>query len=136
MDVIYFEVNNWFYGRDYPISKNFVNWIHTSQFANDEWVKENKLAVNCGHIDMSMNYCITAPKEWVEENCSELLTDESYEYDVLQYHRGMEELKTYTKSYKDFVRVPEDDDIPESKYGMPFKEYTEDNIGVTWVEED
>lgn len=29
---------------------------------------------------MSCNYTISAPREWVEKNCPELLTDEEYTY--------------------------------------------------------
>ena len=45
-NVVYFSVNNWFCGRDYPDTKNFRKWLGNDlkqNFMNDEWCKENKL---------------------------------------------------------------------------------------------
>ena len=47
-DVVYFSVNNWFCGRDYPYDEQFIKWMHddlNQYFRNEEWVKENKLCV-------------------------------------------------------------------------------------------
>ena len=82
-DVVYISVNNWFCGRDYPDTPNFRKWLGNDlkqTFSNNDWAKENKLCINAGNIDMSSNYTITAPKEWVEQNCPELLTDDEYRF--------------------------------------------------------
>ena len=47
---------------------------------SDKWCKKNKLCVYQGAIDMSCNYTVSAPREWVEKNCPELLTDKEYTY--------------------------------------------------------
>lgn len=110
MDIVYFELNNWFAGRDYPNAEPFLSWMKddlNQKFRDEEWIKENKLVVVESLVDMSMNFCITATKEWVENNCPELL---------------------YT--YENFVRKPEDgEDVPYGIFGCPFLEYEEENIG-------
>ena len=116
MDIVYFELNNWFSGRDYPNAEPFLSWMKddlNQKFRDKEWIKENKLIVVESLVDMSMNFCITATKEWVEENCHELLS-----------------------TYKNFVRKPEDDeDVPYGRFGCPFLEYKEENIGYHYAEE-
>lgn len=134
-DVVYFSVNNWFCGRDYPNHPNFKKWLGNDlkqSFMNDEWVKENKLCVYAGNIDMSSNYTVTAPRSWVEKNCPELLTDEEYSYDIISSIDGR---KTYKKKYSDFVFHPDEDGFVEDKFGWPFKEYCEENIGCTYYED-
>ena len=116
MDIVYFELNNWFSGRDYPNAEPFLSWMKddlNQKFRDEEWIKENKLVVVESLVDMSMNFCITATKEWVEENCHELLS-----------------------TYKNFVRKPKDDeDVPYGRFGCPFLEYKEENIGYHYAEE-
>lgn len=116
MDIVYFELNNWFSGRDYPNAEPFLSWMRddlNQKFRDEEWIKENKLVVVESLVDMSMNFCITATKEWVEENCHELLS-----------------------TYKNFVRKPEDDeDVPYGRFGCPFLEYKEENIGYHYADE-
>jgi hypothetical protein len=137
MDIVYFELNNWFSGRDYPNEEPFYNWINKRQFTNNEWVKDNKLVVVCGSIDMSLNYCITAPKDWVLKNCPDLLSNKSYEYKIIRYYKDEETTITETKKYEDFLRFPEeDDDVPTGRWGMHFLEYREENIGVHWEDVD
>ena len=83
------------------------------KFRDEEWVKENKLVVVESIVDMSLNYCITATKEWVQLNCPELLT-----------------------KYIQFVRYgEEDDELPEGRFGCPFLGYDEGNIGYHYAEE-
>lgn len=139
-NVVYFELNNWFGGRDYPPEEPFYTWLGNDlkqAFTNEEFVKENKLVVVCGLLDMSMNYCITAPRKWVEENCPVLLSDNTYTYNTIQYHKGEERTITHIKKYSDFLKFyNEEDGLPEGRWGMPFKEYCEENIGVHWVNED
>ena len=94
-DIIYFSVNNWGPGKFHPDTEIFRKWLGEDEdqyFMNDEWCKENKLCVYCGIIDMSYNYTVSAPKEWVEKNCPELLTN-----------------------YSDFIFLPKEGEIkPES----------------------
>jgi hypothetical protein len=133
-DVVYFELNNWFGGRDYPSEEPFYTWLGNDlkqSFTNEEFVKENKLVVVCGSIDMSMNYCITAPRKWVEENCPVLLSDNTYTYDIIRREKTV----TYTKKYSDFLKFYDEEyGLPEGRCGMPFKEYCEENIGVHWYD--
>lgn len=116
MEVIYFELNNWFSGRDYPDAEPFLSWMRDDlkqKFRDEDWVKENKLVVVESLVDMSFNYCITATKDWVEKNCPELLTK-------------------YTK----FIREKDEiEDIPYSRFGCPFLEYKEENIGLHFADE-
>lgn len=116
MDIVYFELNNWFSGRDYPNTEPFLSWMRddlNQKFRDEEWIKENKLVVVESLVDMSMNFCIAATKEWIEENCPELLS-----------------------TYENFVRKPEDDeDVPYGRFGCPFLEYKEENIGYHYADE-
>lgn len=136
MDIVNFSFNNWFGGRDYPIGEKYSKLVCENYFNKDDWVKENKLVVVTGPIDMSLNWCVSAPKQWVEENLPELLTDDEYEYKLIQYYKGEEKEITYNKKYSDFVVNTDKYGNMVSKYGMPFKEYSEENIGVHWWYED
>ena len=114
-DVIYFELNNWFAGRDYPDAEPFLSWLGNDsqlKFLNEDWVKENKLCVSTNNIDMSTTFRITAPKEWVEKNCPELLT-----------------------KYNKFVKVEDENGDVVDRFGYPFLCYYNKNIGIDWVEE-
>ena len=117
-DVVYFELNNWTPGVDYPCEEPFLSWMRYDlyqKFRDEDWVKENKLCVVCSLVDMSQNYCISATKQWVEENCPTLLT-----------------------RYQEFLRYPDEDGFIEGRFGDLFKEYNEDNIGLhyIWDEEE
>jgi len=82
---------------------------------------------------MSQNYCVTAPREWVEKNCPKLLTDDEYEYDLISSDKGRE---TYKKKYSEFVYQPDEEgNPPEDKFGWPFLEYCDENIGCEYYEE-
>lgn len=135
-DVVYFSVDNWFSGRDYPYDEQFIKWMGddlNQSFRNEEWVKENKLCVKWGFIDMSMNYCVTAPREWVEQNCPKLLTNDEYEYDLISSDKGRQ---TYKGKYSDFVYQPDEEgNPPEDKFGWSFLEYCDENIGCEYYEE-
>jgi len=137
-NIIYFSFNNWFSGRDYPEGNKYDRMVCSAQLSNEKYVKENKLVVVTGYIDMSLNWCVAAPRKYVEENLPELLTDEEYTYDIITYYKGKDTRVTYTKKYSDFVYpCNEDGKTPyECRYGMPFMEYSEEAIGVHWVEED
>lgn len=118
MKIVYFELNDWFSGRDYPNAEPFLSWMQCNkenkyyiQFRDESWIKENKLVVVESLVDMSMNFCITATKEWVEQNCPELLS-----------------------TYKEFIRQS-DDEAPYGRFGCPFLEYEENNIGYHYADE-
>ena len=138
-EIVYFEINNWFAGRDYPNDEIFYKWINDYQFRDDEWCKENKLCVMCGAVDMSMNYCVAAPKSWVEKNCPKLLTDEEYEYKIItsgwdkETNDVKETVKTHKKKYSDFLCYPDSDgEVFGHISDWQFPEYCEENFGVTW----
>lgn len=138
-EIVYFEINNWFAGRDYPNDEIFYKWIKDYQFRDNEWCKQNKLCVMCGAIDMSMNYCVAAPKSWVEKNCPKLLTDEEYEYKIItsgldkETGKVKETVKTHKKKYSDFICQPDEDGYAYGHIsGWEFPEYKEENFGVTW----
>lgn len=138
-EIVYFEINNWFCGRDYPNDEIFRKWINDCQFRDDEYCKENKLCVMCGAVDMSMNYCVAAPKSWVEKNCPKLLTDEECEYEIItsgwdkETDSVKETVKKYKKKYSDFLCHPDEDGYVYGHIsGWEFPEYKEENFGVTW----
>jgi len=136
-EIVYFELNNWFTGRDYPSCEPIASWVNESKFNDDQWCKDNKLCVLAGTIDMSENWCITAPIAWVQNNFPQLLTDEHYTYTLLVHRGGSEPEKLdYDKAYSDFRRYPDEDGEVEGQFGWMFLEYTEDNFGVTWYEDD
>ena len=113
-DVVYFSVNDWSIEKDYPNSENFQKWLvdePDKYFQNKDWVKNNKLCMVWEVIDMSCNYTISAPLEWVKENCPEILGS------GFQYFPG--EGKTY----------PEYD-----LWSTPFLEYSEENIGAHYFD--
>lgn len=138
-EIIYFSVNNWFCGRDYPPTENFKKWLGddlNQTFRDDEWAKENKLCIYCGCIDMSQNYTIAAPRSWVEENCPELLTDEEYTYVTCAYSKDGEKRYEHKKKYSDFVDHLDEDGFVTSRFDWPYLEYKEENFGCHWYEED
>ena len=148
-NVIYFSVNNWFCGQDYPPLDCFRKWLGNDlnqAFRNDEWTRANKLCVYRTAIDMSQNYTVSAPREWVEKNCPELLTDGEYTYitrvsDWENSKDGNIAWKDveHKKKYSDFVYEPEEDGFPPEngdRFGIPFREYNEENFGTEYYEQD
>lgn len=135
-EIIYFELDNWFCGRDYPNAQPFIDWIgkdYNFYFGNDEWCKENKLCVEAGPIDMSTCFCISAPKSWIEENCPKLLTDEECgSYYIIQSvddnKQWVTEKKYESCKYSKFICKNKKGRIS----GWPFREYKEENFGVHW----
>ena len=114
--IIYFELNNWSAGIFYPDDGLFRSWMGNDlqiKFDDENWVTKNKLCVVRELIDMSSNYCITATREWVMNNCPKLLTD-------------------YTK----FLRYEKDDGRVHGRFGTEFKKYREENIGIWDLEEN
>ena len=113
-DFVYFELNNWTPGIDYPGTDRFDELMGDDShlyFADDEeWVKENKLCVVMHFVDQSVNVCAAATREWVEDNCPELLTE-----------------------FTQFLREPDDDGHVYGRWGVRFLEYSESNIGIHYV---
>lgn len=110
MEIIYFELNNWFKGVDYPNAEPFLSWMSNDlrlRFYDEDWIEKNRLCVRSDKIDMSTNFCITAPKEWINKNCPELLA-----------------------KYKNFLRFPNKNGAVYSRFGPKFLEYTKENIGL------
>ena len=135
-EIVYFELNNWFCGRDYPPDGNLKTWVESSQFNNDTWCKENKICVRSGIIDMSENWCITATKDWVEKWCPELLTDKSYTYIVCMYSCGEHTKKEEQGYYAQFLRHRDEEGEVYGTFGWPFLEYEEGNFGSTYYSEE
>lgn len=107
-EIVYFELNNWTPGRHYPYEEPFISWMKNCRtIDNEDWIKANKLCVVKTLIDMSCNYCITATKEWVENNCPSLLT-----------------------KHRQFLRFPNECDDVHGNFGTLFKEYDDENIGL------
>lgn len=135
-NVVYFELNNWFGGRDYPNVEPFLTWISTSKFSDPDWCKENKLVVKVGNIDMSAHYCISASREWVEKNCPDLLSDKTFEYTIITHSANGTETNTFTNSFANFLRYPDEDGDVYGKFGWKFNPYTKENFGVEVFCED
>ena len=115
-EVVYFELNNWFPDRDYPTAEPFLSWMELPYvFRDNDWCIKNQLCVVETTIDMSCNFCITASKKWIEENCPELLTK-------------------YTK----FLRCPDPsyDNEVYGQFDCAFKEWKEENFGYEYIEEE
>ena len=132
-EIIYFEINNWFEGRDYPNDDIFRKYVDENQFSDDEWCKKNKICSMAGNIDMSTNWCVAAPRSWVEANCPDLLTDKECTYVLCSYGKDGEKRTEYTKKYSEFLCHPDEDgDVYGKNDEWPFPEYKEENFGVTW----
>lgn len=142
-DIVYFELNNWFAGRDYPNAEPFLTWLGNDlklYFSNNTWVKEQKLCVVKSVIDMSVNYCITATKEWVLKNCPDLLSDKTIKTEFIYHNKDGEYKKIEEHPYSSFLRFPEEDDDdeepPKGRFGCPFLDYSEENIGIRFWDEE
>ena len=80
MELIKFTLNDWVAGRDYPDIEPINTWMSSKELrnflCNDKWCKDNKLSVIFGIVDMSADFCIIAPKEWVQKVCPEIIGSE------------------------------------------------------------
>ena len=120
-DIVYFELNNWRPGKDYPNVEPFKSWIGDDlslRFYDELWVKNNKLVVVAATVDQSVNFLVTTTKKWVEKNCPELLT-----------------------KYSNFMNIPEKGEkVPYARFYGEFLEYTKENIGIhyddSWFEDN
>lgn len=112
-DIVYFEVNNWCAGENYPTEEPFTTWLSNDckqQLMNDEWAKENKICVVFMVVDMSFNYAVTAPLSWVKEHCP-IILEEPWK--------------------SKFCYKPEDDEDDVCGHFSYFLPYEEENFGVT-----
>ena len=109
-EIVYFELNNWSAGEDYPNEEPFLTWIGKDTniyFNDDNWVEENQLCVVVSIIDQSVNFCITSTKDWVEDHCPNLL------------------------DYEKFLRYPEmGEKLPYGIWDNHFLEYSKENVGI------
>lgn len=117
-DLVCFEVNDW---HDYP--KYFDEWYNYKlhRHGGCKWfpdlnkmAKENKLCIQVVVIDMAISMMFTAPRDWVEKTCPELLTDPKWTEECV-YGQGS-------------------DIVPHEIKGQPsfeyFLDWTEDNFGA------
>jgi len=112
-DIIYFELNNWFAERDYPDKEPYLTWMKDSHLMlrDIDFVSQNKLCVLACWLDMSTNFCVTAPTTWVEQHCPTLLAEDSK-----------------------FLRQPDDTGVVRGKFSHIFLPYTPEYIGkVYWL---
>ena len=75
---------------------------------------------------MSVNFCISASRQWVEENCPKLLSEDSMSYHVWSRQGGKTDIIVETKKYRDFIRP----DAETYNFGH-FLPYYEENFGLT-----
>ena len=135
MDLVHFELNNWFPGEDYPDVEPFKSWVEDLVLDNDEWAKENKLVILSGFIDMSKNWCITATKEWVLEHCPELLENTPFTYAMLRTGRdGTQKIEKSGEMSK-FLREPDADGDVYGRFSWRFPDYCEENFGVQEIDD-
>ena len=134
--VIYFEFNNWFEGRDFPEGEPFRSIVNDYKLSDDAWCKENELCVISEPIDMSVNWCVSAKRKWVEENMPKLLTDEKY-LTTFIYTSG-EGTKEVVRegSYKQFLRKPDENGEVYGRFGRKFLDYKKENYGVVYMDEE
>ena len=140
-DIIYFELNTYLSGETYPPAAPFVEWVRSMQFSKNNWCIENQLCVVVEIINDTFNWCITATREWVEENCPDLLSNKTFTYKVpvtrydIRINAEVQEFITYTGTYSKFLRTPDKLGRVTGTHGTIFKAYSEENWGVTQVNE-
>lgn len=121
---VYFELNDWAAGQDYPVEEAYDKLCCWQDDPNDpdaigtaplllydNFLKENQLVVTFSYLDMSMNFCVVAKREWVEEKYPALLT-----------------------TYQKFICHPysKDDDIRIGR--APFRKYKESNFNCSYYD--
>ena len=133
-EIIYFELNDWFLGRDYPPIDG-IEELMFGAFDNDEYCFENRLCVLRGPYDMSLNLCVSAERSWVEQNLPQLLTDESYSYSYSRcYGENTKEMVVDFKKYKDFLRFPSNGKDVYGRFGWRFLTHCKENYGVHYYD--
>ena len=113
--LVYFTVDNWSPGVDYPRCDNFENLyredLDAFAFIDNEYCKENKLAVYCTTLDMSIAFTVVAPIGWCVKNSPEIIG-----------------------SYWDETAKPGKNNWKESIYGLPYPEYKEKNFKCKFIQ--
>lgn len=145
-EIIYFEIDNWFAGRDYPNAQPFLNWMNDDlnlTFTNNDWCIDNHLCVEATIIDMSVCFCVSAPRSWIEENCPKLLTDEECGgiKIISHYDANIGAMINETEydhcSYSKFICKPDENgEVYGRISNLHFAEYKEENFGVHWNDEE
>ena len=133
-EFVYFELNNWFAGRDYPNAEPFITWCEDDKehgFSNEQFVRENELCVVCSIVDMSFNWCITAKREWVENNCPKLLSDDLTTVVMERHYKGIVTYKNETYPYSQYLRYPDENGDVYGQFGHKFLPWSRENIGIT-----
>ncbi len=130
-DIVKFTLNNWMIGEDHPPGEPFDTWMSQYTLTDNTWCREQKICVYYGNIDMSTNYCVTATREWVEKNCPQLLSNDTYIYKETIYKGGLKETIEKIGKFSDFVCNEDDDEEEEvnNRFDWPFLEYKEENFG-------
>lgn len=137
---IVFEFNNWFRGKDYPPIHIVDEWMSNYQLRSDDFAEKNDLVIMTGPIDMSSNYIVNAPITFVEQFLPELLTDDTYTYEIITRRYNPEtkdydeESQEYTKKYSDFVLIPDKYGDVSGKIADDWymEEYKPEDVGVHW----
>ena len=113
-DIVYFELNHWIPGEFYPDEAPFDAWMddESLNFATDDFVKENELCIVMQIVDMSLNFCITAKRDWVMKNCPCILEEKN----------------------RKFLRFRNDDGEVIGQFGDIFFEYNKKHIGIKYSE--
>lgn len=140
-EIIYFELNNWMSGTDYPNAEPFETWCGNDlnlYFNNEKWVKENKLCVVVSRLDMSINWCITATKEWVMNNCPDLLSDKKFKVEHHLYSKDGETITYEDIPFSKFLRYPDEDGYvySDNDSSIEFMQYSEEDIGIHYEKSD
>ncbi len=137
-NIVYFELNNWFAGENYPNAEPFTTWCADEHlyFLDEDFVKKNKLCVAADIIDMSVNFCITAPKEFVLEHCPKLLSDEVTIVESEYIENGKTTTLRKEYPYSNYLCYPNEKDIVEGQWGTKFLKWSPENIGVHYMEEE
>lgn len=145
-EIIYFEMDNWFAGQDYPNAQPFLNWMNDDlnlTFTNNNWCIDNHLCVEATMIDISVCFCVSAPRSWVEENCPKLLTDEECGsiHIISHYDDNIGAMVDETQyehcSYSKFLCKPDENgEVYGRISNLRFAEYKEENFGVHWNDEE
>ena len=114
-EVVYFQMNNWFAGRDYPAEEPFLTWMKDDcklLLCNGKFAKQNQLCVKVRIVDMAHVFMVTALKSWVEKTCPSLLTEHSR-----------------------FLVQPDASGRYMGRFGMEAFEWKPSHVGTYWMDD-
>lgn len=80
---------------------------------------------------MSQNWCITANKDWVLENCPYILSNDTDEVEFIVRTPNGLETKIEKHKLNKFLRFPDEAGNVYGQFGSQFLPYEECNFGVT-----